>query len=383
MNRLAILLLVCLPSWAACASAWGNGYTFCQPLTVASSQITGTVTDFTAVACFGGCTNSLSNTKQLATVANGGNLTDNTNGFDFIITSDQAGSSALKYCAVTHNLTTGVSNIYIKATLAVATEIYLFTGKSGVTTDQSDCANSCDSHTVSYYPLKDGSTLSGVAMCGSNAATLTKVNTPTATTGQIDGAGSFVSASSQTMCEGGDIACTPNASSCAAAMTMTAWVNPTSFPNAYNAVMGRDDAIDQNFCVFLVKSTGKLALYLKGSGVIDYDGTGSHTLSTGTWQHLALTYDSTSGLIGYVNASSDGTAAANGTLTLVANTFQIGSQENFGNRYFNGPIDEVRFDDTARSSAWITAEYNDTNNNSAFWTLGTQVTQSGGVQRHH
>ena len=84
-----------------------------------------------------------------------------------------------------------------------------------------------------------------------------------------------------------------------AALTYTCWVNPTSLTPAYAAIVDKDGL---EYAEFLVTSAGKLAVYLTTSGGYpNYDGTGTHTLSTGTWYFLSVTYSQSDGIVGYVN----------------------------------------------------------------------------------
>jgi hypothetical protein len=152
---------------------------------------------------------------------------------------------------------------------------------------------------------------------------------------------------------------------------VSAWVNATSFPNSYNVVTGAAVGGGQD-CLLGVKSTGKLAVYIGGLGSVNYDGTGSHTLSSGTWYYLSATYDSTNGLVGYVNAASDGTHAAGGS-TLSWLETEIGQDSVTSGRFWNGKIDEVRYSTLARSANWITTEYNNQSAPGTFETLGTEV----------
>jgi hypothetical protein len=102
-----------------------------------------------------------------------------------------------------------------------------------------------------------------------------------------------------------------------------------------------------------------------------YDGTGSHTLS----QHaiLVLTYDSTAGLVGYVNAASDGTATPNGNVQTGTSPFYIGQDPVTAGLLWNGMIDEVHVASVARSANWITTEYNNQNSPGTFSTLGAET----------
>src|SRR5262249_19302477 len=79
------------------------------------------------------------------------------------------------------------------------------------------------------------------------------------------------------------------------AISLVAWVNPTSFPNTYNSVLSRSDGI-ATYSQMLVTSGGKLAMYCYGSISTSYDGTGAATLSANTSYQLVLTYDAANGL---------------------------------------------------------------------------------------
>ena len=158
----------------------------------------------------------------------------------------------------------------------------------------------------------------------------------------------------------------------ATAQTFSAWVKGTTFPNDYNGVITQGSGgSDSN--VLFVKSSGQLYCRFSASAAVLYDGTGSHTLSTGTWYYLAVTYNSSAGMVGYVNAASDNTVAANGNIVTQNVAFDVGRQRSTASRYFNGVIDEVRIASVARSADWVTTEYNNQSAPGTFETLGTEV----------
>lgn len=166
------------------------------------------------------------------------------------------------------------------------------------------------------------------------------------------GAG-FANASSSKISMGNVAALRP------AAVTYNLWINAASLPNAYNCMIGKNGAGDTNFCTFYVKSNGKLAVYIVTSGgVPNIDGTNTTTLSTSTWYMLTMTYDSTNGGIVYVNGSSDGTFAANGTINTGGDEFFLGYQQGYANRHFDGAIDEVGVWSRSLTSTEITDLYN-------------------------
>jgi hypothetical protein len=187
----------------------------------------------------------------------------------------------------------------------------------------------------------------------------------TATEGQIDGGASVVSASSQYIDYG--------LFTSSAATTISAWVKGTTFPNAYNTVGGWAASGPSVEGHIFVKSNGKLAIFIQtgtGSTVVSYDGTGSHTLSTGTFYLLHATYNSSAGLVGYVNGASDNTAAANGVCAAGRSaSLYVGNDPLNAGRFWNGVLDQVTFASVARSADWITTEYNNQSAPAAFGTL--------------
>lgn len=302
------------------------------------------------------------------TVGNGGHV-QNANGYDMAFFSDSGLTTPLNFEIERYNGSTGEYDAWIKAgtvSHTVDTVIYQGYGDASITTSQENITGTWDANFLAVYHLKDGTTLSAASSTGSNNGTAS--NTPTAGAGQIDGCGSFASASSQSITLGTGMAPT--------AVTMEAWVNATSLPNAYNTAIARDGV--SNFWAIYVKSTGKLAIYVTATGNVSYDGTGSHTLSTGTWTYLAGTYSTGAGLVGYFNNASDQTAAANGTLTTGAVATSIANDPANAGRFWNGLIDEVRISNVARGVDWLLTSYNSQKSPSTFYTLGAESGGGGG-----
>ena len=121
------------------------------------------------------------------------------------------------------------------------------------------------------------------------------------------------------------------------AYTMTAWIKPESFPEIFNTVFGSHSGV--TYQLLYVKSNGKLGLYHTGGSSIDYDSTGSETLVTGQWQHVAMTVSSDDGLRGYVNGIEDN-AVSGGNITTPSATWRIG-RDQIG-RYWDGLLSSVR-----------------------------------------
>ena len=121
------------------------------------------------------------------------------------------------------------------------------------------------------------------------------------------------------------------------AITVEIWVNLTSLSNAYSALVSRISAGAGAFHQLFVKSSGKLAIYINATGgTVNYDGTGATTLSTGRWYHLAFTYSSSAGLVGYVNGQVDGTASAAGPIITTTAGLFVGTDTNTSGRHAGG-----------------------------------------------
>lgn len=325
-------------------------HVFTRTLTIDHTQVPSTQTNFPVLVNFTDAT--------FKTVANGGHVKA-TNAFTF--SSDSAGASLLKWEVERYNASTGEIVAWVKIASVdstVDTVFYLRYGGT-ITTDQSDPTNVWTNSFTAVFHVKDGTTLSVLnSKTGNNGTN----NGATATSGQIDGGAAFASASNQYFISGDTGLGT-------AAMTISAWINATSFPGAYNCVTGYNTAT--NYFILMVKSTGKLACYAKATTDRNYDGTGSNTLSSGTNYYLAMTYNSSAGLIGYVNGSSDGSASANGTLTVSDFSIATG-RDDVNGRYWNGKIDEIRVASVARSADWLTCEYNNQKSSQTFVALGSE-----------
>ena len=351
MKRNFLILFSLLFAFSnVCEATFG----YYSPLTVQTGQVPSTQTDFPILI-------SVTDTR-FKTVGNGGHV-QNSNGFDIRPYSDSGLTAAITgYELERYNATTGEVVMWVKvASLSSSTTpIYLAYGDSGISTDGSSTATWSNSF-VAVYHLKDGTTLS-LNDSSPNGHTLTNT-TVTATTGQIDGASGYITGNTSQYLSNA------SGNDPGTAFTLSAWVNGSAF-NTYSAAISF--APTTTFALF-VKSNGKLACYLQATGQVSYDGTGSHTLSTATWYYVTMTYSSSAGLVGYVNAASDGTASANGNST-THGVINIGRDAvTISGRFWQGTIDEARTASVVRSANWITTEYNNQSAPGTFMTLGTEV----------
>lgn len=330
-------------------------FTYYRVLAPDPTKISGITSDFVALVSITDAT--------LKSVANGGHV-QSSSGFDIAFGD---GSTTYKWEIESYNASTGAFLAWVKIpVLREETQLYILYGDAAITTDQSDPVNTWSNY-LGVYHFGDGTTLSVTSATGTNNGTNQGA---TAATGQVRGGASFVSASSQYIDLGTGINPT--------AITISAWVKATSFPAAYNSIVARNNTGNTQYCFWMVNSSGKMVAYVKASGSSSYDGSGSTTLSPGTWYHTLVSYDSNNGLKGFVNGVLDGSSGANGAIDTTTATTNIG-REVINTRLWNGVIDEVRIASVARSQSWAIAEYNNGLNPSTFFTVGSENTGTPSV----
>ena len=165
---------------------------------------------------------SISSTySDLATTSNGGAVTS-ANGYDIIFASDVGGSTVLPFERESYTAATGAVLYWVQVpTVSHTTDtvIYMFYGNSSITTDQSNQHGTWDSNYGGVWHLANGTTLSANDST-SNGNNGTIQGGVTATSGQIDGGGSFNGST-------GYIS-TTNSLAWPFTVTDEAWINTTS-----------------------------------------------------------------------------------------------------------------------------------------------------------
>ena len=225
-------------------------------------------------------------------------------------------------------------------------------------------------HIVVYHLNETGTNPTAVDSKG-NYNTTTNLWTPT--TGKLGGGAQFDGTAQYLKNAMPDTGMT--------AFTYHAWVKATATPNAYSAIIAKNEtSVTTRYAALLIKDTHKLAPYiLTAGGSVNYDGSGSNTFDTTSWYHVVMTYEPSGGLCVYVNGTLDHAAVAGlGAANLGATYFEIGSYEpDYTNRRFTGIIDEVRISNVPRSAACVAYDY--TVQNSATCGLTWGAEQSGPI----
>jgi chitodextrinase len=137
------------------------------------------------------------------------------------------------------------------------------------------------------------------------------------------------------------------------AMTLEAWVNPSALDGSWRTVLLKERA--GGLCYALYGHTGALG----PSAHVDVGGSeprarSSTAIASGTWTHLAATYDG-SAINLYANGSLLLSAPASGSITSSTGALRIGGNAVW-NEWFAGLIDEVRVYNRALSAAEIQSD---------------------------
>lgn len=95
---------------------------------------------------------------------------------------------------------------------------------------------------------------------------------------------------------------------------------------------------------------------------------GATTLAASTWYFIYGIYNNNDVRV-YYNTTEDGTDTLTGDANIESNTQPVYIGKRYNDRYFNGDIDEVRISNVARTTSWMTTEYNNQNSPSNFYTV--------------
>ncbi len=147
-----------------------------------------------------------------------------------------------------------------------------------------------------------------------------------------------------------DYVSVPNSSSLSALsqITVDAWINPaTSSPKFYPAIVdkGNVGSYAESYALFLTQSD-TLGFLVNSNGTSSGRGVvfGATAIPTGTWTHVAGTYDGSEVCV-WVNGAEDTCASQTGPIHQTPDPVLIGESYRAGSAYFttyyDGDIDEV------------------------------------------
>jgi hypothetical protein len=347
-----VLLLITCATAAGGGVGWSNGYACRRTITIDHGKVPNSdQANFPVL---------LSGTyPYLATTINGGNVTSS-KGYDVIFTSDAAGGSTLAFEQESYSASTGAVNYWVKVPTVshtADTVIYMFYGNSSVTTDQSSKTATWDTDFKGVWHLSDqaGSTTVADSTTNGNNGTSQRNTTTVSTIGQIGNALNYDGTQDWTR---------TSLTNTFGDFTLEAWFKVAA--SGDNPAFARilDKRYDAGAWL------GKESTNLWGGGVEEggspYGIYGS--AAEGSWHHIVTVRSGATHTV-YI----DGAAVASNTISSSAlsnDALYFGATNVQGNK-FKGSIDEVRASQTARSSDWIAAEYNNQNSPGSFYSVGS------------
>ena len=247
------------------------------------------------------------------------------------------------------------------------TKIYMYFGNSDCSS-QEDVTGTWSNGYVAVYHMNDATTSTILdSTSNDNDGTKKGANEPIEATAKIykgqdfDGTDDYVDCGNDTSLDITD------------EITMDVWVKMRGTQSTWAGIVSKGQNTG-SYCLFVNKDTTKIAFRLNGTSATDlYSG------DLGTdWNHVIATYNKNSGIYNqklYINGVEIRHRTDTLTISISDLDLLIGNTE-VGTRYFNGTIDEVRISNVARSAEWIETEYNNMNDPSSFYSVGSEVSWS-------
>jgi len=192
---------------------------------------------------------------------------------------------------------------------------------------------------VAAYPFEDG-TGSAVTDASGRGNTGSITGATWTTAGKFGNALAFNGGARVTISDSASLRLT-------SAMTLEAWVYPSSVTSAWRDVLYKGD---DNYFLEATSSNGGVPW----AGGTFGEVSGPTALPANAWTHLAVTYDGAT-LRLYVNGAQVSSVPRTGSIATSTNPLQIGGDNIYG-QFFQGTIDEVRVYNVAVTQAQIQSD---------------------------
>jgi glucose/arabinose dehydrogenase len=138
------------------------------------------------------------------------------------------------------------------------------------------------------------------------------------------------------------------------AVSVEAWVKPTTMPGAGNSATIAMKASDPPYGYWLQLTDTDRAKFGLGIGGVNHPLSAGGVVAPGSWYHIVGTYDGSVQRL-YVNGALVASQPLSGTVDAVAGDFRIGTTR--ASEFFNGAIDEVAVFNKALTPAQVQAHY--------------------------
>lgn len=339
-----------------------SGYADQRTLTVINAS--STQSSFPVLICFNstqGNGNVCPTATDLKASSSGGSiLTLNASSTpnDLVFSTSTTATGFLPFEIENYASTTGELEAWVNMpTVANGQVIYMYYGKSADTNHQ-NVSGTWNSNYTAVYHLPNGTTLTANDSTN-NGRNGTLQNTPTAATGQIDGAANFLAASSQSIT-------TPTLSA-TTTISFSTWFKSVGSPSTSVLLNTNYNGFSVPFMLCLGSCGGAYngMAYYDGGWNSSGGGSAGTTLNN-NWHYIVGTNDGATIKL-YVDGVLNSSGGNSGTLIANTNTLDIGRYLNDAT-YANGIEDEVHVYNGTLSSSWQATEYNNQSNDNTFWT---------------
>lgn len=295
-----------------------------------------------------------------------------------ILFTDSTGTAKIPYEREQYASSTGKLTAWVKvASLSTSTDtvLYMYYGNSGASDQEDAAGKTWDSSFKGVWHFNDRSaTTTADSTANANTGIKHGETMPSETAGKIGKAQSF---------DGVDnyIGVAPSGT-LSGSFTVSVWAKVSDDQSSHTVVgtrSGSDSSFDFKFDIgdIIHGDIGNGTDWLTTAADADPS---IFTYAPETWYEITYVATSTGYSI-YVNGNDVASGSYDSGLSEVPLLFDsthsifIG-QVGYDDEWFNGAIDEVRISDIARSADWIKTEYNNQNNPSAFYSLGSEQINS-------
>ena len=271
--------------------------------------------------------------------------------------------------------TAEVSEAYVKIPFLSSTtdtEIYMYYGNA-TSSDQSNPTGVWDSNFKMVQHLNDGATnyYTDDSTTNNNNGVKKASNEPNEVSEKINKAQDFDGVKDYINCKDGINMASWNA------LTAEAWVKYekgtktdkytiiSNWKNDVASILLRIDPAGDFIEAYVVTQTNTTI-----------GGEFTDLVLDSNWHHVLITYNTTDGLKAYLDGTVS-TTSYSSSANLDAGTstaLYIGYTPHEAADRFKGRIDEVRISNIARSTDWISTEYNNQNSPSTFYSVGSEET---------
>ncbi len=347
-------------------------YKYKKDITIQASQISGSGshTDFPVLVSF--------TDADLISVANGGHV-ESDMGYDVVFKNTSG--TLLDHQMEKYNPATGEYVAWVRIpslSTSINTTIEVWYGNTGILSDQSTASVWNSDYNAVWHMENDPA--SGWQQDGTgnypakSAGGMTTTDLVSGKGGdgiELDGTNDYYAISGLSYSASGVI---PQ-------MSVACWVKTTYTGGANTNWAIIDFDRSEYFNVF-VNGDGRASFSTKQTGIDDFNAGTAGDLNDGAWHHVVAVYDGTDKLL-YIDGVLAGTKTnPHGGNPLGSGTTRFGfigegsEASSFNasrnNRYYEGGIDELRLMNIGLSADWITTEFNNQNNPSAFITVGSE-----------